>query len=76
MAGKDINTWKMKRKDKYEKPTAVRMADKEMEGVSGGQGKKDMPMFSCNDGYRDYGRECVGGCYAFGDCDSGGGVTW
>ncbi len=61
MAGKDLNTWKMKRKDKYEKPTAVRMSDSDWDRVSGG---------GADGGISDQGRHCQsgrsaggGGCY-------------
>ncbi len=78
MAGKDLNTWKMKRKDKYEKPTAVRMSDSDMKGVSGGGGtdtggcgKGGGAFGTCCMGTFPWGRACVSGDSAGQHCTHG-----
>jgi hypothetical protein len=61
MAGKDINTWKMKRKERYEKPTAVRMNEQDLAGVSGGEG--------CYSPW--YPTRCSTGAHAVHNCSGG-----
>lgn len=70
MAGTDINTWKMKRKQKYEKPTAMRMSDRDLTGVTGGAGQRQgeescgsgiLAFYSCRHGGDAYPAECCNG---------------
>ena len=72
MTGTDIDTWKMKRKETYEKPRAVRVSSQELAGLTGGKSPIEGPFSKgCNSGAFASVHCTVGNAAVFGHCDHG-----